>query len=133
MGMLRSWLFLLAFLTLAHAAWADEPALVQVVARVVKFEPRGLHDFYEDGSFAFFDVTDLIVEEPASLKGKTLSLVHPASPPPDDLLRTVGQWVEVEVDRASIGESGLLYDGSVHRVRAYRPYGPGWFDSASGP
>lgn len=72
---------LILLMPLLAAAQSDDsrepaPEIMNVVAEVIEFTPFAIWEHYEDGGFACFATTQLLLRAPAELDGKELRVLH---------------------------------------------------------
>ncbi|NMC08302.1 MAG: hypothetical protein GYA24_24055 [Candidatus Lokiarchaeota archaeon] len=68
-----------------------------IVAIVDKYIVHNVHDDYEDGTFEWFDTSELRVEEPIELAGKRFRVNHGDVQPPGSPWREVGTKLHLEI------------------------------------
>ncbi|MEX2683302.1 MAG: hypothetical protein Q6373_017130 [Candidatus Sigynarchaeota archaeon] len=78
-----------------------------IVAIVKKYLPGNVHMDYEDGTFEWFDTTELCIEEPARIANLRLSVDHDHQLPDTSPWRKIGARLRLELEGDDIETLGI--------------------------
>jgi hypothetical protein len=68
-----------------------------VLGIVRKYLVGNVHADYDDGTFEWFDTTQLSIVEPAEVAGRVIDINHNTPPPPESPWRKIGAILQLEV------------------------------------
>jgi len=97
---------------------------MKIVAIVKKYLPGNVHADYDDGTFEWFDTTELSIIEPEADAERTLFINHNQPPPPTSPWRNAGAKLRLELDDDdidSLGSHGKEYFSDGIRILSYLP------------
>ncbi len=69
-----------------------------IVAIVKKYLPGNVHADYDDGTFEWFDTTQLCIVEPAGAAGHLFDVDHNQPPPASSPWRRIGAELRLEME-----------------------------------
>ena len=70
---------------------------VDVVATLISYDDQGWLDHYEDGSYASYKISVLIIREPAQYAGNGLMISHAESPAIDSYWRNIDGIIQFRI------------------------------------
>ena len=78
-----------------------------------------MHDNFDEGHFEYYDATDIQIVAPKAFSGLELSIYHTDKVHQDSLWRTIGQWINFNIDKDDLVSSMTLFDGAVSNLCAH--------------
>ncbi len=77
-----------------------------IVAIVKKYLPGNVHVDYDDGTFEWFDTTELCIVEPVSIVRHLFNVFHNQPPPVTSPWRNIGAVLRLELEEEDIETLG---------------------------
>ena len=91
-------------------------ALIEIVAKVVRYDIDAAHDHYDDGRTVTYAATVFQILTPARLRTQPLTVYHDRPIAAGNPLRTVGQKVRFRIQESSMSAPGMLFIGALEGV-----------------
>lgn len=90
---------------------------IEIEALIEVYMPNAMTDQYESGPPVTFDATVIKVTSPASLSGKSISILHDHPQPEGSLWRQQGVTISLHIETDLLKDSQLLFSGAVSDIK----------------